>query len=813
MTNQVKFYFICFIAFITFWEVKAQHVISFTNGLIAGPCHQYGREAIYTDQLAFQLYKGALNSPKAGQILFTDEKVQPVTWQKINADPSGLFKTNDLSNKYIYLTYTSDKEDIMLLKAAGNSMFYFNGEPHAGDIYSSNWLYIPVKVKKGLNEIYLRSSRNFEDGISVNLIAPEKPVMLNTEDLTLPFIIKGENNESLMGALLIINSTTKPLTGLEIQTRIEGKDVKVTVPQISPLSFRKVGFRFNATNISQKGQYNCTVTLSQKGKSIDEKIIKVEAVDANEQYSNTFISDIDGSVQYFSVCPQKNKTNKAPALFLSVHGAGVEAIGQARAYQPKDWGILVTPTNRRPRGFNWEDWGRLDALEVLGIATKKFNPDPERIYLTGHSMGGHGTWYLGATFPGKWAAIAPCAGYPTLTGYGSADGKIPATGRSSIENILLQASNGSNVFELAKNYNAGGVYIHHGDSDEVVSVNYARQMKKTLAEFHKDFCYYEYPGGGHWFGNQSVDWQPIFDYFKWHTIRPDSIVNKIDFTTANPAVSPSYYWASVLQQQEALKYSRLRLVRSKSINTISGETENVSILGISLAAFKPGETITLNIDQQSLKYVVPASTPMLYLYHKGQWQTGGQPDQSQKGIVRNGTFKEPFNYRMVFVYGTCGNVQENAWAIAKARFDAETWYYRANGAVDVVADKDFNPAQYPDRGVIIYGNATTNSAWKKLLTKCPVQVQRGSLTIGNKQLKGDDLGAYIMWPRSDSKKASIAAISGTGLSGFNATYANQYFAGGSGFPDYMIFSADMLKDGATGIKYAGFYNNDWTIPE
>src|SRR5690606_6265667 len=107
--------------------------------------------------------------------------------------------------------------------------------------------------------------------------------------------------------------------------------------------------------------------------------------------------------------------------------------------------------------------------------------------LTGHSMGGHGSWYLGATFPDKWAAIAPCAGYPSLMVYGSADGLIPGDQNSEIKKILLQASNPSNVFELVKNYSSLGVYIHHGDSDKVVSVDYARQMRKILGDFHKDF--------------------------------------------------------------------------------------------------------------------------------------------------------------------------------------------------------------------------------------------------------------------------------------------------------------------------------------
>ena len=44
-----------------------------------------------------------------------------------------------------------------------------------------------------------------------------------------------------------------------------------------------------------------------------------------------------------------------------------------------------------------------------------------------------------------------------------------------------------------------------------------------------------------------------------------------------------------------------------------------------------------------------------------------------------------------------------------------------------------------------------------------------------------------------------------------AATANQYFAAGSGFPDFMVFSLDMLQDGLEGIKCAGFYNNHWKI--
>ncbi|GAB3331831.1 alpha/beta hydrolase [Larkinella ripae] len=791
---------------------RAQQVHHFTQGLSIGPCHQYGREALYTDQLAYHLYRGALKKPAEGQGL-TDSSADSLRWQAVKPDQQGKFRGRSFNNGYLYLTYTADRAQVALLHATGHNMGYVNGAPHAGDPYALGWLSIPVALKKGLNEIYLRTSQfsRFQ-GLTAKLIFPEKPVWLQTDDPTLPSVVIGRQSEPLWGAVVLMNTTNKALTGLKLKSRLSGKELTTDLPAVPAMATRKVGFRMDASGVTKKDDGKVTLSLLQSGKSVDEKELSLSVAAPGEHYSQTFISAIDGSVQYFGVAPQDKPDGKAPALFLSVHGAGVEAIGQVRAYQPKDWGVLVAPTNRRPRGFNWEDWGRLDALEVFNLAKKQFQPDPQRIYLTGHSMGGHGTWYLGATFPGNWAAIAPCAGYPTLAGYGSHDGKIPEEGGNEMEKMLLRSSNPSNVLRLASNYKPLGVYILHGDADRTVSVEYARQMRKLLGTFHPDFTHYEYPGGSHWYGNESVDWNPLFDYFKWHKLAADSAVNTIDFTTANPAISSSMRWVSLEQQERPLEYSRVQLKRDKKAKTITGKTDNLHLLALNLADFAPGETVTITLDSlNAIQYPVKNTAEKLFLVKNGQWEIGGKPAAQQKGAHRNGTFKEPFNHRMVFVYGTAGTAAENEWAYNKARYDAETWYYRGNGAVDVVADKAFSPAQFADRGVVLFGNATTNRAWAGLLANCPIQVSRGQLTVGTERYTGEDISAYFAWPRPDSPTASVAVITGTGLVGLKAAEANQYFAAGSGFPDFMIFGLEMAKDGIKGVRKAGFFDNNWKL--
>lgn len=791
---------------------------------------RYGREAIYTDPLAYQLYTNTLKQPVEGATFGTDERGQPINWLPVTADSLHRLRNNFRANGgapagpgvtpgsirggigggggYTYLTYPSTHEQVAVLNIKGNSNVYVNGEPHMGDAYSMGYLHIPIKLRKGRNEFYVRGT-----AITASLEFTQKTALLRTDDPTLPSIRLNEPNASLQGAIVVINASDSPLSGLQLKSALLGQEVTTPVPTVPAMSTRKVAFSFDGSAVRTKGSYPCTLTLLQKDKSLDVSTVTIDAVEPGASYNITFTSPIDGSLQYYAVTPSSSTATAPAALFLSVHGAGVEASGQARAYKPKDWGTLVAATNRRPRGFNWEDWGRLDALEVLALANDRFKPDARWIYLTGHSMGGHGTWFLGATYPDRWAAIAPCAGYPTLKEYGSADGLIPDSSRHPLEQVLLQAGNQSDVLKLVSNYKPLGVYIFHGDADRTVPVTYARQMRKLLGDSQPDMSYYEYPGGSHWFGDHSVDWKPLFDFFRWHQLPADSTVNTIDFTTANPGISSAYRWASVEQQTRPLEYSRIQLSRTKE--AITGTTQNAAVVKLALTHFGANTSVNITLDGlPTIEHKTNGPRDTLLLRREnGRWSPIPKLSPTAKGPHRNGTFKEAFTHAMVFVYGTGGNAAENQWAYNKARYDAETWYYRGNGAVDIVADHAFDPVRYRDRNVILFGNQTTNRAWSKLLTKCPIQVTRGLLTIGSERYAGDGVGAYFIWPRSDSPTASVGVVTGTGVPGMKAAYANQYFAGGSGFPDFMVFEISMLREGVKGVRTAGFFDNNWSLPE
>src|SRR5690606_29321220 len=336
----------------------AQDTVRFTTGLAVGGVHRYGREAIVQDQLAWQLFTGKLQHPATGQALYTDDENRAHRWEQVEVDSTGRFRGEALSSGYLYLEYESPKEQTALLNVMGNSMSFVNGEPRGGDIYRDGWMHVPVLLKKGSNQILIRCSRGVRwQGIEARLILLQQPVTLLVGDPTLPHIVAGKTSGLQWGAVVVSNATNRALRNLTLTSTLEGKSTVTNLPDIPPMTTRKVGFQFDPSNAGATGKRDCHLQLKQGQKILDEQKVTIETMDPSSQHSYTFTSEIDGSVQYFAVTPQTGGPKEGSALFLSVHGAGVEAIGQARAYDSKEWGTLVAPTNRRPRGFNWEDWG------------------------------------------------------------------------------------------------------------------------------------------------------------------------------------------------------------------------------------------------------------------------------------------------------------------------------------------------------------------------------------------------------------------------------------------------------------------------
>jgi hypothetical protein len=372
--------------------------------------------------------------------------------------------------------------------------------------------------------------------------------------------------------------------------------------------------------------------------------------------------------------------------------------------------------------------------------------------------------------------------------------------------MMTRAGTPSRTLKLIRNYLHLGVYVLHGEKDNVVPTFLARDMRRRLGRFHNDFTYYEYPGGTHWYGDHSMDWPPIFDFFKARTIAKPETVKKLEFYTGSPGVSSSSNFMTIHQQEQPFLVSSFKLDRESEFKVT---TDNIEVLAIDRDKLK--DTLeTLIIDKDTLNF--EQGSGKLYFKRSGTtWRTATAPAMAEKGPHRNGGFKDAFRNNMVFVFATQGTKTENEWYYNKALFDAETFWYRANGNVEVVKDTQFDPDDYKDRNVVVYGNKDNNLAWKKLLGNSAVQVGKNTVTVGDRELSGDQWGLYFIVPRPDSAVASVGVVTASGERGMKAAYANHYLVNGTTFPDLLLFDSSILRNGSSGLKCAGFFGNDWSV--
>jgi hypothetical protein len=311
----------------------------------------------------------------------------------------------------------------------------------------------------------------------------------------------------------------------------------------------------------------------------------------------------------------------------------------------------------------------------------------------------------------------------------------------------------------------------------------------------------------------------MFDLFAHHRLPDDEEVRQVDFITMNPAVSSRYHWSRIMSQEHTCIPSEIHILKDPAVRRFKGTTANVARLEISLGDLATGDRpIRFEIDGDRLD-VRPTGEATVLLERRygdgGRWLAIRDLSvPANKSPYRGGPFKQAFDKGFVLVYATAGSKEENEWAFAKARFDAESWYYRGNGAVDILSDREYVALKENVRhNVILYGNADTNSAWPALFpTHCPIRLSRGAAMIGGHSEHGDDVACLFTYPAKGSRVHSVGVVGGTGLAGMRLTDRLPYFVSGVAYPDIILIGPEMLEKGTSGVRAAGFFGNDW-LPE
>jgi len=188
------------------------------------------------------------------------------------------------------------------------------------------------------------------------------------------------------------------------------------------------------------------------------------------------------------------------------------------------------------------------------------------------------------------------------------------------------------------------------------------------------------------------------------------------------------------------------------------------------------------------------------------------PGAREKSPGFSGPFKRAFRNSFVLVYGTGGTPEENRELYERARCDSETWWYRGNGRGRLVSDTEYLADKSRSHcNAILYGNADTNLVWKERVgASAPIQVHRGSLRLGEREWKGDDMCALAVYPSSQEGEL-FGLVGSTGAKGTRLSYTTAYFVSGVGYPDYTLFGPEVLQKGDGGVLAAGWFDAQWQL--
>jgi dienelactone hydrolase len=213
--------------------------------------------------------------------------------------------------------------------------------------------------------------------------------------------------------------------------------------------------------------------------------------------------------------------------------------------------VLITPLGRGSSFY--ADYGERDVLDVLDDVERRWSIDPDRLYLTGYSMGGHGVYRLGALYPDRFAGAVAWAGYTgEYTGVSSlVPGVLPQGTRD-------RTPTGDPVLNLESFLHLPLLHLT-GTNDNVVPITGQLAATRRLEQLGYEHRLDVYPGYEHLAFGLVDEWAEPRAWLgdRRRSQAPRDVVLAVSEAWRDPALQPvlnlppvSGWWVRSTQQRE-----------------------------------------------------------------------------------------------------------------------------------------------------------------------------------------------------------------------------------------------------------------------
>lgn len=441
----------------------------------------------------------------------------------------------------------------------------------------------------------------------------------------------------------------------------------------------------------------------------------------------TFFSDADDSDQPYALyVPRNFDRSRAYPVVVSLHGAGsnhrlnlrrvfgksnqagetdVEATRTFPEWRDVDY-LVVSPLARGTMGY--QGIAEKDVLDALADVKKRFRVDEDRVYLTGLSMGGGGTLWLGLTRPDVWAAIAPVCPAPP-----------------------------EEAHELAGNALNLPVKLFQGASDPVVKPAGTREWHEKLKAQGVRVEYVEFRGVGHESWENAYKDGAIFQWFS--EFRRDRYPDRVRFASRSYKHGTAY-WVRL----ESLEPGKLGTLDAKLAgpNHVDVTTQDLGAFTLLLKGhpkFTTAAPVVISVDGQTIE--VKAADAVTLRKQGGKWTSAAlDPPAFVKQAGAEGPIAEAVAARHLYVYGTAD--KPAAAELARRRelaAEAADWSVRPNQSAPpgsfftqfrpplvyfrAVADHDVRSSDLESSNLVLFGTKETNSVIARFSDRLPLHLK------------------------------------------------------------------------------------------
>ena len=242
--------------------------------------------------------------------------------------------------------------------------------------------------------------------------------------------------------------------------------------------------------------------------------------------------------------PESYSAPQKYPLVLTLHGSGergannraqidnyrIATVWADPLSQAKYPCLVVSP--QCPASGNWSGDMLLAVSDLLDSLQHEFSIDPNRLYVTGLSMGGFGTWELACRFPGRFAAAVPMSGGGDVIDiaplmnlaiwnfHGELDNSVPV----ELSRLMMQA------------FEAAGRPVLFTACEYGSCAGMSQQEVVRHVEQHADLLYTEIEDGGHIMWDQAYDYPPLLPWI-FSQVRRDTSLLQLTALTAWQRIS------------------------------------------------------------------------------------------------------------------------------------------------------------------------------------------------------------------------------------------------------------------------------------